>query len=76
MSGVYLQREEAFQEELAALKAENSSLRENISSLQDPATSVSIKMENDDHSDLIAQYQAVCSLGPYYVGVFPVSHYI
>jgi hypothetical protein len=61
-----LQREEALLAEVVALKAENSSLQANISRLQDQRTSVPIKLE-DDHSDLVAQYEAVCGLGCMYV---------
>ncbi|KAG0709026.1 hypothetical protein DFH29DRAFT_993865 [Suillus ampliporus] len=59
-AGLQLQREEALQAEIVALKAENSTLRANISRLQDPTTDVPVKMEGD-HSGLVAQYEASMS---------------
>ena len=56
-----MQREEALRAEIVVLKTENSSLRANISRLQDQITSVPVKME-DDHSGLVVQYEAVCNL--------------
>lgn len=51
------QREEALRAEIATLKVENASLREEISRLQDQSTNVPLKMESDP-SNLVAQYSA------------------
>ncbi|KAG1757407.1 hypothetical protein EDB19DRAFT_1822503 [Suillus lakei] len=56
-TGLQLQREEALRAEIVTLKAENATLRESSSCLQDQTTNVPLKMEGD-HSDLVAQYSA------------------
>ncbi|KAG2146581.1 uncharacterized protein EDB93DRAFT_1250862 [Suillus bovinus] len=56
-AGPQLQREDALRLEIATLKVENTSLREELSRLQDQTTNVPVKIEGDP-CNLVAQYSA------------------